>query len=78
MERHNCPACGHPIVWALNNFRSNAIAEIKCTKSPTASRVELILETETLCMWTGIAQRQKDGSVRLFLSDGVTLLRKEL
>ena len=78
MKRRNCPRCGSPIVWSLNNLLPGGEGQAKCTKNPTTSRVEFVVKTEALCEWVGIVRRQNDGTAQLFHPDGVTLLRRKL
>jgi len=38
------------------------------------SRIDWKSEAATFCYWAGIARREKNGDVKLFYNDGITLL----
>jgi hypothetical protein len=40
----------------------------------TVSRIDWNPRDATFCYWSGIARREKNGDVKLFHDDGITLL----
>ena len=73
-----CPKCGSAITWSLVNGYDGAKAISHCARGPTQRRLDFRPKTDWFCTWTGIARREKNGSVKLYDSDGKTLLRKRL
>ena len=70
--RYRCPQCGASIIWSLVNSRPGSSSESKCGNNLTSSRIEWKKDSE-VCFWTGRAERKKDGSVKLFDSNGYLL-----
>ena len=72
---YRCPECASAIVWSLRNGREGSRAPVTCSNNLTASRLDWKPSTKKFCTWVGSAVRQKDGSVKLFNSGGISLLR---
>ena len=77
-QRYYCPECAAPVIWSMNNIKVGATAVISCGNSYSASRVDFDFVNAIFCEWTGVATRQVDGTVSLFLADGRTYLRPRL
>ena len=71
---YRCPECGAPVIWSLNNLRAGATSSIRCANNMTVSRIDWNPDAATFCYWSGVARREKNGDVKLFYSDGTTLL----
>ncbi len=71
---YRCPECGAPVIWSLNNPIAGATSSTRCANNMTVSRIDWKSEAATFCYWAGIARREKNGDVKLFYNDGITLL----
>jgi predicted RNA-binding Zn-ribbon protein involved in translation (DUF1610 family) len=71
---YSCPECGATVIWSLNNLRPGATSRIKCANNMTVSRIDWKPELAKFCNWSGIAERQNNGDVKLYHPDGITLL----
>jgi len=71
---YGCPDCGATVIWSLNDLRSGATSSTKCANNMTMSRVDWDPKMARFCYWTGVARRNKNGDVKLFHADGITLL----
>jgi len=71
---YRCPKCGAAVIWSLNNLRAGATSPTRCANSMTVSKIDWNPETAIFCRWAGMAKRERNGNVKLYHSDGITLL----
>ena len=57
------------------NGRAGSKSSVVCSNNLISSRIDCKPRLEKFCTWSGFVIRQKDGSVRLFNSDGISFLR---
>jgi hypothetical protein len=70
-----CPECSASVVWSLVSGKRGASSRIICTNNPEVSKADWNKHKAIFCFWTGVVVRQRDGSVKLFDSDGVSYIR---
>ena len=75
-SQYRCPSCGGSLRWSMVNGRVGASTDVICANNVAATRVSWNPKVfKMFCHWEGKVVRQKDGSVKYYYKDGITILR---
>jgi hypothetical protein len=73
-EKYKCPNCGARLVWSLNSPNTGASSILTCANGASASRVDWISKSSTICAWKGRVVRKGDGELAFLYLDNEHLI----